>query len=572
MRQKRKDSHGYNWVSSDLVSGQIGINSANGTAHIRKTNTAIATLAPSYDIDVTHYGAIPDCKRLTYASVVSGSTNLECSVASFTSADIGKHVFVGNIQTYTPAYQGTIVAVVNSTNVTLSSASSNTTFETTMFYGTNNATAIQAALTAAGARAKQDIINPNNAYTTGDVRVKFPITEAGDTYLFNSTLTPAAGTIIDADAHLFANVGTASVDNRVWAIDGAPGVHIDRLIMTCAFTMGVRLGLDATHSSAIINDLQIWGVGTGYNGALGVPAPIGLELRGYDWRINNFWLKGGNVGVKMVNAADVHANLLFLIGCSKAIELLGVDRSTFLDIRLDTVAYEAGTIDSCKEMRMHMNAFTIFTPISFNSGRGLQVGENSAADKNRRLEIHYDASRTGGKGLVLSNTIDSRFFTNITNDNDTGVDINTGLEYGSGLEGEILVNATIDQAITNQVVGTIYGVLHYNGKAAGATKWLKDVTGTSYTLIESDTSRRLRTTNGSPVTITLPNNMPIGYQVEFVQGGAGQVTFTPASGATRVGSDSFTKTKNQYAVVTLTVDANSNGTSAAWTLSGNGAA
>jgi hypothetical protein len=44
IKHKRKNSAGYSWQSGDLVEGQIGLNIADGTAHIRKANGNVVAL------------------------------------------------------------------------------------------------------------------------------------------------------------------------------------------------------------------------------------------------------------------------------------------------------------------------------------------------------------------------------------------------------------------------------------------------------------------------------------------------------------------------------------------------
>jgi hypothetical protein len=53
IRHKRTSTSGYTWTTSDLVIGQIGINTADGTAHIRRDNDSIATLASGLTIATT---------------------------------------------------------------------------------------------------------------------------------------------------------------------------------------------------------------------------------------------------------------------------------------------------------------------------------------------------------------------------------------------------------------------------------------------------------------------------------------------------------------------------------------
>lgn len=96
-----------------------------------------------------------------------------------------------------------------------------------------------------------------------------------------------------------------------------------------------------------------------------------------------------------------------------------------------------------------------------------------------------------------------------------------------------------------------------------------DVTGTSYTLVAGDLGKRKRTTHAAAVTVTLPNDMAQGFSVLFCQAAAGQITFAPASGATLHNRAGDAKTAAQWSEVSLVVDSNADGNSAAWVLSGD---
>lgn len=81
----------------------------------------------------------------------------------------------------------------------------------------------------------------------------------------------------------------------------------------------------------------------------------------------------------------------------------------------------------------------------------------------------------------------------------------------------------------------------------------------------------LQVNSGSGVTLTLPNDLPVGFSFLVEQAGAGQVTFSAASGATLVNRQSFTKTAGQYANVSVYVRSNTNNVSAIWLLAGDAA-
>jgi hypothetical protein len=97
------------------------------------------------------------------------------------------------------------------------------------------------------------------------------------------------------------------------------------------------------------------------------------------------------------------------------------------------------------------------------------------------------------------------------------------------------------------------------------------VSGTSYSLTEVDSGKVLGFTSGSPVTVTAPNSVPVGFNVVLVQDGAGQVTVVAASGASIKTEDSNTKTKlaGQNASASLLCLTNAGGASAAYNLGGS---
>jgi len=74
--------------------------------------------------------------------------------------------------------------------------------------------------------------------------------------------------------------------------------------------------------------------------------------------------------------------------------------------------------------------------------------------------------------------------------------------------------------------------------------------GTAYTLLASDLGKIVKFTSGSAITVTLPNNLGLGFTCTVIQYGAGQITFTASSSAL-YNSQSHTKTSGQYAVVSL---------------------
>lgn len=96
-----------------------------------------------------------------------------------------------------------------------------------------------------------------------------------------------------------------------------------------------------------------------------------------------------------------------------------------------------------------------------------------------------------------------------------------------------------------------------------------DQIGTSYTFSSTDYGKPVTLTNAAAITVTLPNNLPKGWNTIVYQGGVGQVTFSAASGATLVNHGGHSKTGGQYAMATLMVMSNSGGSNAVIALGGD---
>lgn len=115
-------------------------------------------------------------------------------------------------------------------------------------------------------------------------------------------------------------------------------------------------------------------------------------------------------------------------------------------------------------------------------------------------------------------------------------------------------------------------VLDDDDKISGYKGDINAQTGTTYTLTATDTGKVVELTNAAAITLDMPNNLPVGWCCTVVQGGAGAVTFTPASGATRRNRQSHTKTAGQWAACMLYVRTNSGGSAAEYVLGGDTAA
>lgn len=127
--------------------------------------------AQAWVFDVTAYGAKGDGKVVADGAMASGSATLTSATAGFTAADVGKAISVkGAAGTGVTTLVTTISAYVSATQVTLaaSNASGGTVSGAIVIWGTDDTSAIQAAVDAAeaylaGGRAYAQVYFPPRA-------------------------------------------------------------------------------------------------------------------------------------------------------------------------------------------------------------------------------------------------------------------------------------------------------------------------------------------------------------------------------------------------------------------------
>lgn len=100
---------------------------------------------------------------------------------------------------------------------------------------------------------------------------------------------------------------------------------------------------------------------------------------------------------------------------------------------------------------------------------------------------------------------------------------------------------------------------YYDGSAwtdfAGGTPGVSQQTGTTYTIAAGDAQTTVFVNNATGTTVTIDDEIEVGQRIDFVQKGAGAITFAAGSGVTLSSKDSLLSTAGQYAAATVIKEA-----------------
>lgn len=207
-------------------------------------------------------------------------------------------------------------------------------------------------------------------------------------------------------------------------------------------------------------------------------------------------------------------------------------------------------------------------PVVCAAIRAIASQDHSSGNLGTRLAFYASASSTATplevfRAVSIASAVNTIQFQNSATGNAVamlaaGTDTDVGITLTPKGAGALTLGvATIDST------GEIYG---YKGKLNAQTSFGSPQ---AYTLLSTDTGKIVTIDSAGAVTVILPNNLGAGFLCTVVQKGAGQITFSAASGATLNNRSSHTKSAGQWAVTSLYIDSNSGGSSAVYVLGGD---
>lgn len=218
------------------------------------------------------------------------------------------------------------------------------------------------------------------------------------------------------------------------------------------------------------------------------------------------------------------------------------------------------------------NYILALNPLGGNVGIGTSAPTAKLNLVGGGIRIHDGFSNSTARPALTSSTIGAYEIRGVgsgggTSQADGGDDGFLRLSAGGG--GNTNTQASIDLSgyssvadMSNNIVfrtaGTERMRLDVSGNLSGSTTNTLSGFGAQinsisagYTLAASDNSEVIQSNAASAITVTIPAGLPTGFNCMVLQYGAGQITFSAASGVTIINRNSYNKTIGQYALATV---------------------
>ncbi len=134
-----------------------------------------------------------------------------------------------------------------------------------------------------------------------------------------------------------------------------------------------------------------------------------------------------------------------------------------------------------------------------------------------------------------------------------------GQIYAGGIQNTPIGNTNASTGSFTTIVAS--GNITATGSLSGGNSSTSNISGfaanivsisADYPITSADNGKVIQSTGGSAITITIPNNLPNGFNCTVVQMGIGQITFSRSTlTPTIINRTGFNKTASQYSVVSI---------------------
>lgn len=448
---------------------------ADGTHNIpsipqSKVTNLVSDLATKVDkgalvYDVKDYGAKGDAVRLRGVNASAASTTVTASAGTFTNADVGKLVVV-----YTEDAAGTIAtisSVQSSTQITLSAAAGITVSGATgyLVYGTDDSSAIAAAIAAATPAGVDSSVGPNMPMGVGMGQVYLPAPSADGGYIITSKITVPGGVVIDSAGMIFGMLA----DRYDPAIQFNPYSGCRTVLMECLFGAGIRAGTGSTQQAHIrLENVRLWHVGYGTESGGAQRSQDGLQLIGYHFEVLGVFVKGAVHALYHNPGSDAVVSYAYAIGSRTAVRIAGGNQIAYKKLLLDTCGVTGGGTDGvviddyASNIDLDIQAFEV-TGTTHVLDNVVSLGSNST-NVNKDISLKIQANNTGGAILRMAYTQELSCFiigSNATFPSGASLPITTAVVYDTGNTGINAVTAMLETSIT-PYTGTMQGTLQYS--------------------------------------------------------------------------------------------------------------
>ncbi|HUC89997.1 MAG TPA: hypothetical protein VMR45_04300 [Patescibacteria group bacterium] len=417
-------------------------------------------------VNARDYGAKGDVIRVINITASAGNAVVTSSNASFTAADTGKLAVV--CTDTTAGAITTIQSVNSSTQITLA-ANAGLTISGSgayLLYGSDDTSAIQAALNAAGtSHGVNTGIGPNSPMGLGFTNVSLPagLSLQGG-YMISSALTVPSGVRLDTQAFIFNFLSDRYAPCMIFS----PYTRVGTLRIDAIQGTGIQIGSAANTQAHFQGDvITVWHCGTSTETSGQLRSQDCIVLLGYSFLIDTVWCKGGVRNIYHNAGSDCSINRAHCIGSLTGVHMNQSNQVFYGAILLDTVGKVGGgtngvIIDNqCSNIDINVMAFMILGS-TWKLDNVVAVGPIST-NVNKLLSIKIQAALTGGNVLNLAYAQD--LYYNVSASNNTapsfgGSNITTAVVFGSSVTGNTSGEARLTGSIT-PYSGAVPGPLTY---------------------------------------------------------------------------------------------------------------